>query len=364
MPVEVKELGDRQLEIAGSTEDVDRMGDVIKANGWQLAPFKKNPVFMWAHDYSQPPIGRATKVWIDKESKRLMFNIEFADKETYEFADTIYKLYKGGFLHATSVGFIPLDWEGKTEEEPNPKWEGNIYKKQELLELSAVPVPANAEALVNARESGLITVKEFNAMTKEVEVKAEYTCECIDCGHKMETDEHCKDIKCPKCGGTMRRAERPGAGEESIKLMLSEGEAEPTALATQEKPEVKTITQEQLSDDLDYVTDCIEEVGLSPVAMEMAFNVMREILRSAGNDIPVDILTKVGAVLNAKNKGRLTQIQELAQSVLDSAATPDEGDKQLEPPTPTKAELLKERALEVAEVANIVIAQLQGKRIY
>jgi predicted RNA-binding Zn-ribbon protein involved in translation (DUF1610 family) len=39
-----------------------------------------------------------------------------------------------------------------------------------------------------------------------------YECECIKCGHKATFEEHCKDVKCPKCGGEMRRAERPGPG--------------------------------------------------------------------------------------------------------------------------------------------------------
>jgi len=39
-----------------------------------------------------------------------------------------------------------------------------------------------------------------------------FTCECIECGHTLETEEHCKDIKCPECGGKMRRKERPGPG--------------------------------------------------------------------------------------------------------------------------------------------------------
>ena len=40
--------------------------------------------------------------------------------------------------------------------------------------------------------------------------KETYNCECLDCGHKLTTEKHCKDIKCPKCGGEMRRIERPG----------------------------------------------------------------------------------------------------------------------------------------------------------
>ncbi|MGV9141479.1 MAG: hypothetical protein ACOC1X_00925 [Promethearchaeota archaeon] len=40
----------------------------------------------------------------------------------------------------------------------------------------------------------------------------EYKCECLDCGHIMETEEHCRDIECPECGGEMRRVDRPGGG--------------------------------------------------------------------------------------------------------------------------------------------------------
>jgi len=40
-----------------------------------------------------------------------------------------------------------------------------------------------------------------------------FDCECIDCGHKMKSDKHCNEIKCPECGGQMRREERPGPGQ-------------------------------------------------------------------------------------------------------------------------------------------------------
>jgi len=43
--------------------------------------------------------------------------------------------------------------------------------------------------------------------------QAKYNCECIECGHKMTSDKHCIDLKCPKCGGGMRRSSRPGPGQ-------------------------------------------------------------------------------------------------------------------------------------------------------
>ena len=41
-----------------------------------------------------------------------------------------------------------------------------------------------------------------------------YSCECLSCGHKMESEKHCREILCPKCNGQMRRVDRPGVGAE------------------------------------------------------------------------------------------------------------------------------------------------------
>jgi len=52
--------------------------------------------------------------------------------------------------------------------------------------------------------------------------KAEtFNCECVECGHELISEKHCSDIKCPECGGEMRRAERPGPGKEKAGRVLS-----------------------------------------------------------------------------------------------------------------------------------------------
>ncbi|MBN1467705.1 MAG: hypothetical protein JW924_03185 [Fusobacteriaceae bacterium] len=38
------------------------------------------------------------------------------------------------------------------------------------------------------------------------------TCECLKCGYTTTTNKHCVDLSCPKCGGSMRRKDRPGRG--------------------------------------------------------------------------------------------------------------------------------------------------------
>lgn len=42
---------------------------------------------------------------------------------------------------------------------------------------------------------------------------ATFLCECIECGYFLESAEHCDGLLCPRCGGQMRRAERPGPGQ-------------------------------------------------------------------------------------------------------------------------------------------------------
>lgn len=40
-------------------------------------------------------------------------------------------------------------------------------------------------------------------------ILSSYNCECLNCGYRVTSDVHCKDMRCPKCGGEMRRVERP-----------------------------------------------------------------------------------------------------------------------------------------------------------
>ena len=99
-----------------------------------------------AHDSSSPPIGRASHILV--EGERLMGDIEFAAPETYEFADTIYRLVQEKFINAVSVGFMPIEWSW-SEDKSRPG--GIDFERCELLEISVVPIPANANALIEAR---------------------------------------------------------------------------------------------------------------------------------------------------------------------------------------------------------------------
>jgi HK97 family phage prohead protease len=160
LAVQTKEEGDdRTITFIGSTGDLDRDNEVLSPKGWDLKRYKKNPVFLWSHDYSSPPIGQTQKVW--KEDDKLKFTVKFADADTYPFADTIFKLYNQKYLNSVSVGFSATEWKDGDPSKGEPY---RTYTKMELYELSGVTVPSNYNALVEARDTGEVDEKEFNVM--------------------------------------------------------------------------------------------------------------------------------------------------------------------------------------------------------
>jgi HK97 family phage prohead protease len=155
---------ERKMSFLITTASVDRDGDTIDPKGWDLSSYTKNPVVLWAHDYSQPPIGRAINIQATQDG--LKADVEFVPQGMSPFADMIHDMCKGGFLNATSVGFRGMDHDKAKDRE-----RGYDFKKQELLEFSIVPVPSNPEALAQRGVKNAQLQKYAKAMrhwTKEV----------------------------------------------------------------------------------------------------------------------------------------------------------------------------------------------------
>jgi len=133
----------RVITFVGTKESPDRTGDIIRVAGWEFANFEKNPVFLWNHDASIPPIGRVTKILV--VGKEVRFDVQFASAKTNEFADLIFNSFKDGFLSAVSVGFLVKDLEPIFSDDGFLV--GLDILRQELLELSAVAIPAHQDAL-------------------------------------------------------------------------------------------------------------------------------------------------------------------------------------------------------------------------
>ncbi len=146
--LEIKEIKDeennRQVTFIASDESVDRDQDVIMSSGWDYKNFVKSGSIIYGHDPREKlPVAKPIDVRI--ANKQLLITAKFAEQGTSDFNDAVYSLVKQGILKGVSVGFQAL------EHKPNDHG-GRTFSKQELLELSLTPIPANANARVLVKE--------------------------------------------------------------------------------------------------------------------------------------------------------------------------------------------------------------------
>ena len=165
--------GERAVERYISTRSVDRDAEVLDPAGCIVDAYLKNPVVLWAHDYSQPPIAKAE--WVKRDEHGVRSKTVYAETPR---AEEIWQLIKAGFLQTASVGYMPVKrcWKGDgdwvaTVNKYNTKWGCDleadgaqvITTKWVLLEYSDVPVPANADALITAVAKGLVVSDDIKA---------------------------------------------------------------------------------------------------------------------------------------------------------------------------------------------------------
>ena len=184
-------IGERTVRFKISSEVVDRDGDILIAAGCDTVNFMKNPVFLPFHRADCFPLGKVISIFIEN-------NAVFADvyfptvdelatdpanaSENAKLVDFTYHCYKSGMLSAVSVGFIVK------KAKPNDN-DGSTILEWELLEFSAVAIPANQEALAQA-------VKSFGA------------------------DKANKYFKSTKGADTMDNNENPQATNDEMKALL------------------------------------------------------------------------------------------------------------------------------------------------
>jgi HK97 family phage major capsid protein/HK97 family phage prohead protease len=139
--IQFKAVGDEDLRIIegiASTPEPDRQGDVMESAGVKYAL----PVpFLWQHSKDKP-IGHVVAVTVT--SKGIKVRAQIA--KGIGFVDEAWQLLKAGLVRGLSIGWMPL---------VAPKFKDGIahYSRWELLELSAVTVPANQGATISLIKS-------------------------------------------------------------------------------------------------------------------------------------------------------------------------------------------------------------------
>ncbi|WP_172332679.1 HK97 family phage prohead protease [Mangrovicoccus sp. HB161399] len=143
--IEVKAADGEAGTITGiaSTPTPDRMDDVVLPMG---AKFKLPIPLLWQHRHGDP-IGHVTQAKVSGKGIEIVAKVALGVTEEI---DRYWALIKAGLVRGLSIGFRGI----KTAQIEN-SW-GIEFQEWEWLELSAVTIPAQAEA-------SIATVKHFAA---------------------------------------------------------------------------------------------------------------------------------------------------------------------------------------------------------
>lgn len=167
--IEVRAVVDeenRRVTYASSVEAVDRMGDLIVQAGWETKNYLKTGApFFFNHATWEPPVGtvgtsslgEAPTTSAKKMAPALIQGVDYIGKDVSDLGEVAFCMATGKGMpngkpvaSGVSVGFIGRSSRRPSEDELKqldmPGY-GLIFERQEQLELSQAPVPANPYAL-------------------------------------------------------------------------------------------------------------------------------------------------------------------------------------------------------------------------
>lgn len=145
----VKSVNEDERVITGiaSTPSPDRDGDILEPGG---AAFRSDTPFLWQHDRSQP-IGTCTPKMVKEGlqiTAKLVKPTPDMPSQLAARLDEAWASIKAGLVRGLSIGFRPIEYSFLDEV-------GIRFLSWDLLEVSAVTIPANAECSIQ-------TVKSFD----------------------------------------------------------------------------------------------------------------------------------------------------------------------------------------------------------
>ena len=168
----------------------DRDREVLLPRGCDLSEFVKSPTVLFGHEYSGTIFGTDTisvigkNLWTKIDDVGIIAKTKFANTD---FAQQCKELVMDEVLRMWSVGFIPEEYHGISEDDlkENPEWEDKVFyviDKWTMLEYSLVPIGSNPGALTltakynDYNETLLKTIKSTVTKPEET-IKKETTTE-------------------------------------------------------------------------------------------------------------------------------------------------------------------------------------------
>jgi HK97 family phage prohead protease len=149
----------RQFNFVFTVEKEDRDGEIVRVAGIRYENFLRNPVLCYGHDHSQT-IGHIVSVSrsVIDGHPALVGTAQIDPPGVSELADRTYAQIQSGSLRGMSIGFS------------SDRKVGNVYEQSELLEVSVVPIPANANAIITEKS---LTFEPFLELEDDMNRKEE-----------------------------------------------------------------------------------------------------------------------------------------------------------------------------------------------
>lgn len=186
------------VEYVASDETLDYHREVIRAGGWRFTNFRKNSPLVDSHDYTtvEKLLGEVTDFYV--KGGQLINRARFAlDAPAQTLATKAWQLVSGGYLKACSVGFMPVSFVTKWDDEK--RWLAavrelrltpeaaaiarTIYLEQEQLELSVCIIGANPMALAKAYKEGVLSDDDLSLLDTISQTDRKTATRADDPGH-------------------------------------------------------------------------------------------------------------------------------------------------------------------------------------
>ena len=306
------------LEFIGVSEGIKRDGSKIQVAGIDTRGLESNPVFLWAHQYDRPPIGRIVSVSKGrKEGLGKIVKIRVAplqtdvDSEHRVFADMILDMFVKGDMRTVSFGWSAVEAEPMLDEAGF--FQGWDFKRSDALEFSGVPVPADPDAIMLAvRSRGLSeSVIDQLVANRRPSKPSVYQVREISGDIDWEATDEDEEVSSDSTDSQRSESDNERAVERN------DGDTTPSVEA---------------------LTSIVRDTIIKEVAA-----IVKEQL-----DAAIPATTRKGAVLSRTNKDALSQARQLIDDVLKHAeAAPDE------PATSNTPQESDERAATDAELADL-----------
>ena len=173
----------RTVEFVASDNSVDSYGTVLPVDKWDLTRYQNNGIVGYKHDVygdsftkSADPDDVIGKGVAFVEDGKLIVRITFEPADLNPKSDKIFRKLQFGSLHAVSVGFRATAKGHKGDENRGEDPNVYYYGGQELLEVSVVNIPSNANALKRSMEEER-AAWEYEEKAEEADVVSDITVE-------------------------------------------------------------------------------------------------------------------------------------------------------------------------------------------